>query len=289
MGYSGKVHCFDTASGDVIWNFDLVQDHGALPVQFGFAASPLVVTNQQETLVVFQAAGPQQGLIAVRLDDGIKDWSSEPAAFSYSSPLLINVADQRQLLFAADNRVLGLSPETGTTLWSHPLPEPGLTNMPTPLVLGDGLFAISGQGVRGTQLLKMTARPLTEGIQEPAMNIEVLWTSRITIEHGNWIQSGGQIHGGGGFLYALDATSGNRNWVKRDFENANTTVLADGSLAVQTQDGRLRHLRATPKGLETLAEIQLFDGDAWTPPTVVSNRLYARNRKEIVALDLAPR
>ena len=34
------------------------------------------------------------------------------------------------------------------------------------------------------------------------------------------------------------------------------------------------------------SQTQVFDGVAWTVPTIVGNRLYVRDNKQIVALDL---
>ena len=53
-----------------------------------------------------------------------------------------------------------------------------------------------------------------------------------------------------------------------------------------TEDGELALARVTPEGLTVLAQTQLFDTRSWTVPTLVSTTLYARDREEIVALDL---
>jgi hypothetical protein len=36
------------------------------------------------------------------------------------------------------------------------------------------------------------------------------------------------------------------------------------------------------------SKFQLFEGVAWTVPTLVGSRLYARDRKRVVALELGP-
>ena len=42
----------------------------------------------------------------------------------------------------------------------------------------------------------------------------------------------------------------------------------------------------TPKDVILHSEVQLFDGRAWTAPSLDGNRLYIRNREEIMALVL---
>jgi hypothetical protein len=63
-------------------------------------------------------------------------------------------------------------------------------------------------------------------------------------------------------------------------------LAAGGELLLLRGDGRLT--RATPgdTGLEGATTYRLFDGRCWTPPTVVGDRLYARNGKEVVAFRL---
>jgi hypothetical protein len=42
-----------------------------------------------------------------------------------------------------------------------------------------------------------------------------------------------------------------------------------------------------PNGLEVQARAQVFSGRSWTAPTLVGTRLYLRDRKQMMALDLA--
>ncbi|MDP2319837.1 MAG: hypothetical protein Q8O42_10940 [Acidobacteriota bacterium] len=47
--------------------------------------------------------------------------------------------------------------------------------------------------------------------------------------------------------------------------------------------------RLSPGGHEVVAEMQLFRGTAWTVPALVGTTLFARDRQQIVALDLGRR
>jgi hypothetical protein len=42
----------------------------------------------------------------------------------------------------------------------------------------------------------------------------------------------------------------------------------------------------TPKELIVHSKVKLFDGRAWTAPSLDGNRLYIRNRTEVMALEL---
>ena len=71
------------------------------------------------------------------------------------------------------------------------------------------------------------------------------------------------------------------------FAKANL-LLVGGRLLVLDEDGVLALIEVDREGLEVLGEAQVFDGRAWTAPTLLGTRVFARDRKKIVALELAP-
>jgi hypothetical protein len=64
-------------------------------------------------------------------------------------------------------------------------------------------------------------------------------------------------------------------------------VLADGKLVIVDEDGDLALATATRQGLQVHAKAELLTENAWTPPTLVGTKLYVRDRKNILALDLS--
>lgn len=55
------------------------------------------------------------------------------------------------------------------------------------------------------------------------------------------------------------------------------------------EDGQLALVTLSPKGLEVHWQFPLLENKAWTPPSLVGSRLYARDRKSILALDFTKR
>jgi hypothetical protein len=53
------------------------------------------------------------------------------------------------------------------------------------------------------------------------------------------------------------------------------------------EDGHLALARPGKQGLNILSKIDLLESRAWTAPTLVGTHLYVRDRKSIMALDLA--
>ena len=88
------------------------------------------------------------------------------------------------------------------------------------------------------------------------------------------------------FLTAVNARTGEIAWRERGLAKANC-VGADGKLVILDEDGKLVLATATPEKLVVHAETQLFDGLAWTVPTIVGTTLYVRDTERILALDLS--
>ena len=65
------------------------------------------------------------------------------------------------------------------------------------------------------------------------------------------------------------------------------SLFADEKLIFLDQEGRLGLARVSPEGFGLLDSHQLTDSGSWTLPTLVDGRLYVRNRKQILAVDLA--
>jgi outer membrane protein assembly factor BamB len=298
LGYSGLLHCLDRRDGKLVWTSDLVNDLGATPVQFGFAASPVAYKGT----VIVPASGTQGGLAAFDAANGHLLWHSPPATFSYASPVLIQIDGEEQFVLVTGDQIEGIAAVDGSRRWSFAWPEKGQTNVPTPLWLDDEYLLVAGQGAGGALLLRLAAE---------APYVEQVWkTARLSYFFSNAVRHGDQIYAGDNFLYGLDWRLGKRLWAERGYKNANLIKVGDllllldeaGTLTLaeigdsgkdsdedrgedrsenNSEDG------SEGKGPKVLARTDLFGGDTWTTPTLDGTRLYARNSEILVALDLS--
>ena len=58
-------------------------------------------------------------------------------------------------------------------------------------------------------------------------------------------------------------------------------------LILLDEDGTLALIEATPVRLTALAKASLLQHTSWTPPTLSGSTLYLRDRKSLLALDIA--
>jgi hypothetical protein len=145
------------------------------------------------------------------------------------------------------------------------------------------LFCSSAYGT-GSRVLHLTR---TNG----QMAAKELWANnKMRVHFGTAVRAGDVIYGSSGdfgpsFFTAIEANTSKILWQDRSLSRANF-VYADGKFILLNEDGQLALATATPEGLKVHAKVDLLNSKAWTAPTLVGNRLYARDRNEILALEL---
>jgi outer membrane protein assembly factor BamB len=195
------------------------------------------------------------------------------------------VAGLEQLVYFASNEVVGLDPATGKRLWGHGHETSYGLNIAPPVTGDDGLLLVSSAYSGGTRALRLTRDGNKTRVQE-------LWfTNQMRVHHGNLIRIGGYAYGSSGDfgptpLSAVDLRTGEVVWRDRAFAKAKL-LLAGGRLIVLDEDGSLGLVTMSPQGLQVQARAEIFSGRSWTFPTLVGTRLYLRDRKKMLALDLA--
>jgi outer membrane protein assembly factor BamB len=278
-----QLFALDKQTGTVAWSHDLIAKFGGHVPGRGYTCSPLAYRD----LVLVTVGGRGQAVVAFRQKDGAVAWKGGDFDAAPASPLLINVDGQDQIVVFGADRVAGLDAANGTTLWSHPHSTSYGLNISTPVWGGGNQLFISSAYNGGTRLLQLTRNG-------PATSVRELWfTSRMRVHFGTVIRLGDYIYGSSGdfgpaFLVAVDSKTGRVAWQDRSFARANL-VYADGKAILLDEDGTLGLVTLSPTGLNVLARASVLQGTSWTVPTLVGSRLYVRDRKNMVALDLAAR
>jgi outer membrane protein assembly factor BamB len=222
--------------------------------------------------------------MAFRQSDGSVAWKSGDFLVSESSPVLINLAGQEQVVIFAGQAVYGLAPATGQILWSHPHDTDSDMNNSTPIWGPDNILVISSAYNQGTRALRLTR-------QDGKTQVEQLWfTNRLRLMFANAIRLGDHIYGSNGdfgpsFITALNVKTGESVWAERGFGRA-SFLAADGKAIMIDEDGDLVLARLAPDKMTVLAQAHIFNTVSWTAPTLVGATLYARDREKIVAINL---
>ena len=276
----GLMNSFDRKTGARQWSVNLTPNPSETVRACGYSASPLAF----EDLVITTAGGPGRGVLAVRASTGEVAWQSQDFQNGYSSPVVIDLDGQPELIAFTYGEVSGLNPRSGALEWTHPHPSDQGVNVATPLWGTDGLLFISSAYNGGSRVLRLTR-------QQGAVKVEEVWAHRrVRIHFGNGLRIGDRIYASNGDFgsapfVAIDVKSGDTIW--RDRSVARSTLIAAGDkLIILDEEGTLALATASDTGLTILAKASVLSGRTWTAPTLSATTLFIRNNAEIVALDL---
>lgn len=280
-GVAGRLQCLEKTTGKVLWTQQLWADHQGSRMMYGYASSPIAF---RETVIV-PVGGPGKSLMAFQQADGKVVWSKGDFGNVYSSPILINVGGLEQLAALMDGAMLGVNPHNGDLQWQVPFKANYSIAVATPVWGPDNLLFVSSEYDGGAKVIELKRN----GSQTTATEV---WSNiRLRLHHGNAIRIGNAIYftsGGKGsqaILSAADVRSGKILWQERSIEKA-TFVWADQKLVTLDQDGNLMIAYPSPEGFKVTAKAPLLTNLSWTPPTLVGTRLYIRDRRTMMAVDL---
>ena len=280
VGARGRLVALEAASGRLLWARELVDRLGGTFFDRGYAPSPIAWGDT----VITTVGGAGHAVMAFRQADGELAWQAQDFGNAPASPSLIEVGGQPQLVVFMAREVAGLDPDGGALLWRHEHRTNWDLNISVPVWGDDGVLFYSSAYDSGGGALRLTR-------SGGSTSLEPLWFSnQVRVHFTNAIRIGDVVYASTGDfgpvpLLAVDVHSGEILWRDRHFSRA-SLILADDKLVILDEDGTLGLARVGPAGLEVLAEHQLLDRRAWTPPALSGRALFIRDREEIQAVEL---
>ena len=280
VGILAHLLCLDKKTGHVLWSHDLWHEFNGTPMDRGYSGSPIAWKD----MVIMKVGGAGHALMAFNQKDGKVVWQKQDFKNSPSSPILIKVDGQDQVVAVMSDEVAGLNPDTGDLLWKYPHSTSWGLNIALPLWTGDNTLFVSSAYNGGSVALELH-------VVNGNTQVKELWnTNRMPVHIGNLLRIGDTLYGSSGDfgpapLTALDAKTGDVLWQDRSFPKA-AFLYADGKLIAVDEDGNLSLATVSPTGLKVLSRAELLRSNAWTAPALAGTALYVRDRHSLMALDL---
>lgn len=277
LGGQGELRVLDEATGNLLWRTNILEDAGASNLQWGMAASPLIV---DDTVVVLPGGPGGQSIVAYDKRTGVRAWSALDDRQSYSSPMLVTLGGVRQILVFAATRLMGVTPDAGELLWEFPWKTSYDVNASQPLVLGeDRVFLSTGYGT-GAAVIELTRAGGRFTVREVWRNIMMKNQFSSSLLHEGYIYGLDEA-----ILTCMNAETGERMW-KNGRYGYGQVMLAGGHLIVLTEDGHLALVRATPEAFDEVVRFRAIEGKSWNHPAMAYGYLLVRNVNEMAAYDL---
>ncbi|MGB7326558.1 MAG: PQQ-binding-like beta-propeller repeat protein [Rubripirellula sp.] len=299
LGSEGDLQALRVTDGELVWKRSLKDDFSADVPIWGFSAHPLVDGDLLYTMV----GGDGQGIVAFDKLTGEVKWKAIDSAAGYCPPSIIEHGGARQLIAYTPTSVTSLDPVTGKQYWSIPIEPSYEMSIARPMVDGDLMYA---SGIRTEAVMIELAND--------SPNAKEIWRGEpknaVHSANATPIFADGVVYGTDcdqGSLIAVDAKDGSRLWStfeatkpdeKRFIKHGTaflTRVADTDRYLIFSETGDLQMAKLTAAGYEDLGRFHVLEPTSecfgrsvvWSHPAYSGQTVFARNDKEIVAVDLA--
>jgi outer membrane protein assembly factor BamB len=278
----GQIYSLDKKTGRPVWSHDLYKEFGGTRLEFGYSCHALPYKNS----LIILAGGPDAAALALRQSDGAIIWKSLMFENAHSSPVLIDVDGQPQVVALLASEVIGFSPDTGALLWRHNHPTGNGLAISTPVWAPGNLLFISSSYNGGSRVLELHQSGGKTTVKELWYSQKLKSHLSTVIRHGDHLYFTSGTTSGPTLMTCVNIRSGQVAWQERGFA-VGQLVKTGERLILLDEDGTLALIEAAPAGLKVIAKVSLLQHASWTPPTLSGSKLYLRDRRVLMALDLA--
>lgn len=288
----GEFQCLAVASGKVIWRKNFVDDFGAIYIgekgtaagasRHGATGSPII---DGENIIVQVGSTKGASIVAFKKATGEVVWKAESDQTAYSAPIIATVAGVRQFISFTAEALIGIDPANGKLLWREPAVTRLGRNVTTPNVWRDLVVVASHQlGLVATRVEK----------KDGGLAASEGWVNKkMLINFSSPVVVGDHLYGLGPAknLVCIDLASGELAWEKTGFTQtdggrAEAAFLVMGkNVLVLSDGGELVLFAADPKEYREVGRTQVC-GKTWCNPAYVGGRLYLRDSRELMCVEL---
>jgi RNA polymerase sigma factor (sigma-70 family) len=265
LGMSGILSCLDTQTGKLLWRKDTKGGY------YG-GSSPLVVDG---LCIAHLGDGAKAGgLTAFDVQTGEVKWCFSDGYTAMSgSPILMDLAGERQLVTYSAWNAAGVSAATGKKLWGV---GPGGAGMPctTPALYKDLLILADNMD-------SLRALRLEKG--DKGITAKDIWKAKgLPLYYSSPVVAGEFVFGmstrNGGCFFCLDANSGKTHWESEGRQGGYASILnAGGVLLILTDRGRLLIVKPSATAFERLAEYHVSDTMTEAHPVFLGDRILIKD------------
>jgi outer membrane protein assembly factor BamB len=278
LGAQGDFSCLEAKTGKQYWSKNILKENGAENLQWGMAASPLIVDDK---VVVLPGGRSGKSVVAYNKLTGAPIWRALSDTQAYVSPMLVTLAGKRQILVVTANRIVGLAPDDGALLWQTGWDTQMGINISQPIIFDSNRFFVSSGYGKGAALIEIADNG-------GALTVRRVWeNSAMKNKFNSSVLSEGCIYGlDEGILSCIDVKTGERKW-KGGRYGYGQVILASGYLIVTSDTGELALVKATPDGYSEVSKFSALEGKTWNYPAISNGRLLVRNQTQMACFDIS--
>ncbi len=286
----GVLAALDLASGEILWQKNLVKDFGGEIPRWGYSESVLIDGDSL-------AVKPGAGTTAVLLNkhNGEVLWKTQADQINdeaaYASFIKAELGGRSTYVTMTGGGLVGLDTESGQLLFRYTKTANNIAVIPTPVVDGDLVYSTSGYGT-GSALISVQAEGNGLGYAEQYFN------KVMKNHHGGVILHDNAIFGysdGRGWI-CQDLKNGEAVWSERNALDKGAISYADGRFyCYGERDGDCVLIEATRDGWKEQGRFRIPEttdlprgmGQLWTQPVLAQGRQFLRDQDLLFAFDVS--
>jgi len=295
LGAEGDLFCFNSKSGEVLWNRDFKRDYGLQIPEWGTAAHPLVYGEHLICIV----GGKGTTCVAFDKVTGRELWRALSAEQpGYCPPIVRRIGGTEQLLVWHSDALESLNPDNGAVYWSVQIKPTYAMSIGQPVVEGNRVYVMGFNRVCACV-----------EVAEDGKTAKLLWkgTTRRGIAgvHNTAFIQDGLVYacGPNGKYSCLRLVDGEILWStfapakgRRPASWANVFTIRNRNRFFLANDyGELIIAKLTGDGYSEISRAKLIEPThevagrklVWSHPAFANHNVYLRNDMEIRCYDLA--
>lgn len=267
FGMTSIVTAFDAETGEQLWQ----KPATAAQPMYHTAMSPVV---DGDRVIVHVGGAGDAALTAFDVATGEVDWAWTGDSPAYGSPIVVDLAGERQVVTFTHANLVGVAVDSGELLWSRPFVTPSNTTAQTP-ILYDGMLIQAGReaGFTAFRVVRQGDRFVTE---------DVWHTDQVSVHMTNPVVVDGVLYGlshlNSGQYFALALDDGEVVWTSdgRQAENAAISRAGD-TVFVLEDDAEMLILEAGSPEFDPLRRYEVAMSETWAQPAISGNRVFVKD------------
>lgn len=269
---TGELAALDFA-GKPVWIRSLAEEYGPFRNRWGMGTSPILVGD---LLMVQVDHWSQSYLLGVDPKTGANRWKTDrPTSVNWASPVAVKVKDHVEIITMGTNHVRAYDVSNGAELWS--VEGTHFQCIPSPVVLGDMLFACSGENTMAIKLDGQTGDLTQSHVTWKNKKAGAFLPSPLVYKEHLYIPNDK------GFGICYDVKTGRQVWRERLGEQFYASPIgAAGRVYFPSKEGVVRVVR-TGKDYELLAENDLGEGIV-ASPAISNGQIFIRGEKHLYCI-----
>lgn len=274
----GDIACFDKHSGTRKWMLNMITDLQGKINMFGYSQSLLVNGD----LLYCSPGGTENNIVALNRFTGKLIWSQKAKGEveAYGSPIVVKRGKNDILMTFTELSFHGINAKTGELLWTHPMDTAGNLHGNIPIIEGNNLIYVAGDGNRAVKL----------NLSDDGTQISEVWRNKAFDNiMGGVVKIEDKIYGTAHrqmYLKCLDMKSGQVTDSLKMFRGS--TIAADGMLYVYTEKGDMNLVNPKPGGMQIVGSFKVTKGtkEHFAHPVIHNGVLYIRHGEALLAYSI---